>query len=167
MRFIRLRWPASVSLILLLFLLPGLVALAFERVAGGNRDSGAVHFFDAPSQAAEFIGYSRSIALTAEQQAVKNQVLGRIPAPCCRQYSVATCCCPCNLAKSVWGLSNFLIVKKRASAAELEKSVRGWLRFTNAKGYSGDACDTGGGCVRPFSANGCGGMDEKNLIAAR
>ncbi len=160
---IRLRGLASC---LALFGVPLFAAMALERAAAPPR-SGPVRFHDVRTRTAEFIDYSRSTALTPEQQSLKNRVLGTISAPCCKNYSIATCCCPCNLAKSVWGLSNFLIVKKRASAAEIEKSVRGWLRFTNANGYSGDACDTAGGCARPFSANGCGGMDEKNLIATR
>jgi hypothetical protein len=139
-------------------------AFALERAASGQSP---IRFFDAPSQAAEFIGYSRSITLTPSQQKLKDQVLGAMPAPCCKAYSQATCCCPCNLAKSVWGLSNYLIAKQHVSAARLDRAVKDWLAFVNPKGFSGDVCDTAGGCPRKFSENGCGGMDEKNLLAAR
>ncbi len=162
----RSRWATWITLGTILLGVPLGAALALERAAGTRR-AAPIRFFDAPSQAAEFIGYSRSIALTPPQQRLKERVLGAIPAPCCKDYSVATCCCPCNLAKAVWGLSNFLIARQHASAAELEKAVGGWLRFVNPKGFSGDACDTAGGCARAFSANGCGGMDETSLLAAR
>lgn len=54
-----------------------------------------------------------------------------------------------------------------AAVPELQGAVRGWMKFVNPKGFSGDVCDTAGGCGRSFSANGCGGMDERNLTAAR
>jgi hypothetical protein len=123
-------------------------------------------FFDRASQAAEFIGYSRSITLTAAQKAVRDRALGKLPAPCCSKFSAATCCCPCNLAKSVWGLSNYLIVREKATAGEVRRAAREWFAFVNPGGFSGDACDTGG-CARKFSSDGCGGMDERNLLAAR
>ncbi len=144
---------------------PLCAALAFEHAASGRPAS--MRYFDAPSQAAEFIGYNRSIALTPAQKALRDRALAAMPAACCEKFSQATCCCPCNLAKSVWGLSNFLIVRQHATAPELQAAVRGWLKFVNAKGFSGDACDTAGGCERNFSNNGCGGMDERNLVAVR
>ena len=152
---------ALVALLVVPFLLPSPGAARSERSAA------PIRFRDAGSQTAEFIGYTRSITLTPEQQARKNRVLGSIPAPCCKDYSVATCCCPCNLAKSVWGLSNYLIAKKNATDAKLEASVKDWLCFVNAKGFSGDVCYSSGGCDRPFDANGCGGMDEKKLVISR
>lgn len=122
----------------------------------------AVSFTDARRQAAEFISYDRSIVLTPEQQKVMDAGLSPIPAPCCAAYSIATCCCPCNLAKSTWGLSKFLIAKQDASATEVRAAASEWLQFTNSAGYTGDACFTGG-CNRPFSENGCGGMDDKHI----
>jgi hypothetical protein len=162
---IRPRVSTWIWLTVTLAVLPSLAALLLDRAAQAL--PAKMRFFDAPSQAAEFIGYSRSIALTPQQQKMKDRVLGAMHAPCCKAYSQATCCCPCNLAKSVWGLSNHLIVKQHASAAELGHAVNEWLAFVNPKGFSGDACDTGGGCARKFSENGCGGMDERNLLAAR
>jgi len=88
-------------------------------------------------------------------------------APCCKDYPLATCCCPCNLAKSAWGLANYMVARKGASAEQVKKTVGDWFAFVNPGGFSGEACDTAGGCARRFAHNGCGGMDEKNLITAR
>jgi hypothetical protein len=156
----------SWSLPVLLFGVPLCAALALERAGDARQKTAATRFHDVAAQSIKFISYSKSIALTAEQQDLRDRVLAKIPAPCCKEFPLSTCCCPCNLAKSVWGLSNYLIVEKNASAEQLDRTVKLWLGFTNARGYSGDACDIGG-CDRAFSANGCGGMDERNLLAAR
>jgi len=141
-----------------------IAAVAFDQAAAAGSP---VQFFDASSQAAEFIGYSRSIALTPEQKQIRDRALSKFAAPCCSTFSMATCCCPCNLAKSVWGLSNYLIVRDGAREAQVEKMARKWIGYVNAKGFTGDLCDSPGGCARKFSENGCGGMDERNLLAAR
>ncbi len=124
--------------------------------------TGAPPFTDARGQAAEFIAYDRSIALTEEQKKVMDEALSSIPAPCCAQYSMATCCCPCNLAKSTWGLSKFLIATQHASVAQVKAAASDWLHFTNSTGYSGDACFTKG-CNRSFERNGCGGMNDGQI----
>jgi hypothetical protein len=162
----RSRLSTWVFLVGTLFVLPALAALSLNGAASAVTAKKA-RFFDAPSQAAEFIGYNRSIVLTAEQQKLREKALSAIPAACCSKFSAATCCCPCNLAKSVWGLSNAMIVREHASVSQVQTAVRGWLRFVNGQGFTGDACDTAGGCGRHFSNNGCGGMDERNLLAAR
>jgi hypothetical protein len=157
-----------VPLTALVIVLPALAAFALDRAASAGSSSGKdIKFTDAPSQAAKFIGYQRSITLTSEQKILRDRALSGIAAPCCEKFSAATCCCPCNLAKSIWGLSNYVIVERKGAEKEIQKSVRGWLTFINSKGFSGDACDAAGGCGRAFSQDGCGGMDEKNLIAAR
>lgn len=120
-------------------------------------------FNDLRAQAKEFIGYADSISLAPEQQKLKEAVLSTIPAPCCKKFSAATCCCPCNMAKTIWGLSNFMLVRHNASAAELKTAVEGWIRVINPSGFSGDACFKGG-CERPFAKNGCAGMDHERLI---
>jgi hypothetical protein len=145
---------------------PLCVALALERAAS-KTPAAPVPFFDAASQSAEFIGYSRSITLTAEQKQIRDKALGSMPAACCDKFSQATCCCPCNLAKTVWGLSNYLIARKNADAAQVQKSVKDWLKFVNPKGFTGDICDSAGGCGKSFSNDGCGGMDERDLRNAR
>ena len=132
---------------------------ALYRWASARR---AVTFTDARRQAAEFISYDRSISLTPVQKEIMDQALSSIPAPCCDQFSIATCCCPCNLAKSTWGLSKFLIAKQQATATQVRAAAAEWLQFTNPGGYTGDACFTKG-CNRPFEANGCGGMDDRHI----
>jgi len=120
-------------------------------------------FNDLPAQTKEFIGYADSMSLTPEQQKVKEAVLTAIPAPCCKEFSAATCCCPCNMAKSIWGLSNFMLVRHNANAAELRTAVEGWIRVINPAGFSGDACHKRG-CDRPFAKNGCAGMNHERVV---
>jgi hypothetical protein len=126
-----------------------------------------VRFSDAQSQAEEFIGYTRSIQLTARQRETWEAALGSMASPCCKDFRLSTCCCPCNLAKSAWGLANFLIARRGANAAEVQNGVNGWLAFVNPSGFSGDVCVSSGGCGRKFAENGCGGMDETDFHAAR
>ncbi len=122
----------------------------------------AFSFTDARQQAAAFISYDHSITLTSEQQKVMDTALSSIPAPCCDRYSIATCCCPCNLARSTWGLAKLLITRDQASAAQVKSAALDWLQFINPDGYTGDACFTKG-CERPFERNGCGGMRENHI----
>ena len=156
---------SRLALAVLILGAPLCAALALDRAA--SKGAAAPKFFDSASQAAEFIGYDRSIALTPEQQKLRDKALSSIPAACCDKFSQAICCCPCNLAKTVWGLSNYMIVRQHTGASELVGAVRAWLKFVNPKGFTGDVCDSAGGCGRTFRDDGCGGMDEKNLLAAR
>jgi len=123
----------------------------------------ALVFKEVPSQTREFIGYYHSISLNAEQTKLKEAVLGSIPAGCCGEFSILTCCCPCNFAKSVWGLSHYAIVKLHYNADQLRQAVLDWTSRVNPAGFTGDACHRGG-CGRSFVSNGCGGMDEKKLV---
>lgn len=123
---------------------------------------GALQFTDAEMQPREFISYYHTIQLTPEQEAIKAQVLKAMPAACCSGSSAYTCCCPCNLSKTLWGLSNYVIAKKGVNAAQLKEVVDSWMAFTNQNGYSGDSCYKGGS-EREFHNNGCGGMDESKL----
>lgn len=120
-------------------------------------------FDDVKARTTEFIGWSNSIRLTPEQEKTKRQALGSIPAPCCKEYSIATCCCPCNLAKTVWGLANYAVARLGYDAAETRALTLDWLQATNPAGYSGDSCHRGG-CPKRFSANGCGGMKEDAVV---
>jgi hypothetical protein len=159
----RIAGSARIPFVAVLVLLSVATAFALDRRPA---QSESVKFFDVPSQAAEFIGYSRSIRLTAEQLKTWDAALGSMAAPCCKDFPLSTCCCPCNLAKSSWGLANFLIARRGASAEQVRESVAGWLAFVNPAGFSGDVC-VSGGCARRLSHGGCGGMDERNLLAAR
>ncbi|MFQ5527860.1 MAG: hypothetical protein ACE5GX_16580 [Thermoanaerobaculia bacterium] len=122
-----------------------------------------IEFSDVKQQTREFIGYYNSIKLTPEQELIKRQALSKVPAPCCSDNSAYTCCCPCNMAKTWWGLSHHLIVDEGYGADGVRAAVEGWIDFINPKGFSGDACYKGG-CVRPFHRNGCGGMSEKQIV---
>jgi hypothetical protein len=116
-----------------------------------------------PAEAALYIRYHRTIALTPEQEHVKARALSAIPAPCCSNFSIATCCCPCNMAKAVWGLSHHLIAERGAGADEVRAAVEDWLTAANPSGFRGDACFVAGGCQRPMKHDGCGGMDERTI----
>lgn len=156
----------SHSIFAAVLVLAALTVAHGKNVPKGKQAENAseLQFHSARDQAKEFIGYYHSIPLTAEQEKLKNEALSKIPAPCCAEYSIATCCCPCNLPKSVWGLSSYLIVKKGYDVQHVKATVERWIRFTNEKGYAGNACHKGG-CGRPFHEDGCGGMKEDQLSA--
>lgn len=116
------------------------------------------------ARARQYISDYHEITLDADQQKVKEEALGSIPAPCCSEYSTLTCCCPCNLAKTVWGLSHGLIARKGAGVEEVRRAVTDWLATVSPDGFSGLACHNGG-CARSFADNGCGGMSESQLLA--
>lgn len=140
------------------------VLLSYGLYAGTALSAeGGVEFTDVRSQAREFIGYYHSIELTPEQEAVKEQALTQLPAPCCSDNSAYTCCCPCNMAKSVWGLSNYLIAEKGYDAEQVEKAAQEWFAFINPEGFSGDVCYRGG-CNRSWAEGGCGGMGEEVIF---
>ncbi len=122
-----------------------------------------IEFRDVREHTREFIAYNRSIKLTPEQESVKKEALSAIPAPCCSDNTAYTCCCPCNMAKTWWGLASHLIANEGYGAEEVQAAVEAWIEFINPKGFTGKACYTGG-CVRPFHRNGCGGMDEHNVV---
>ncbi|MGE5347043.1 MAG: hypothetical protein ACM3JH_13905 [Acidithiobacillales bacterium] len=142
-------------------LVPALAVLA----AGGRAAPPAPRFAaarDLPAEAREYIKRA-DVPLPPELQKVRDEVLSKIPAPCCAKFSAATCCCPCNLAKSIWGLSNTMLVKHKANSKQLREAVLEWIRVNNSGPWSGDACFTGG-CGRPFAKNGCGGMNDRQIV---
>ena len=120
-------------------------------------------FHDVHAQTKQFIAWSDSIMLTPEQQKMKEEVLSSIPTMCCSEFSMLTCCCACNMAKAIWGLSNHMMVHEGADARRLRAAVLEWTRFIGPSGFTGDACSKGG-CARPFSDNGCGGMDADHVV---
>jgi hypothetical protein len=145
-------------------LLAGLGALALclsvvlIASAGPTREDGEPSF----PETASLVAYFHEIRLTPEQEDLKSRVLASLPAPCCSKFSMATCCCPCNLAKAVWGLSKHLIADKGYGEEELRKAVQDWIRSANASGFSGEACFEGR-CERPLHEDGCGGMRESAI----
>lgn len=135
--------------------------LLFFGTADGTETApsgSGVEFTDAKAQSAEFIGYYHSIQLDDAQEAIKRAALEPLPAPCCSDNSAYTCCCPCNLSKTIWGLSALLITEHGADADAVRSKVEEWIAFVNPDGYTGNVCTTAGGCPRPFAENGCGGM---------
>jgi len=135
------------------------LTLAAVVVAATNPEA----FTGDRAETERFLAYERDIQLTPEQEDVRVAALTPLPAPCCKKFSAATCCCRCNMAKATWGLAKHLIVHERASAELVRSRVAAWHQAINPDGFSGDACFNGG-CGRPFVKNGCGGMDEGNLV---
>lgn len=114
-------------------------------------------------QVLELMELYKSIELTPEQETIRRQALDEMPAPCCNNFPAATCCCECNLSRSLWGLSKVLITEHGAGAEEVSKAVTAWIEALNPDGYEGRTCMTGS-CNRPFKQGGCGGMNADHLI---
>jgi len=147
----------------LIVILCAVLAAFLAPAAATAAPTGHLAFTNADAQTRTFIGYYHSIKLTRAQEAVKNRALNSIPAPCCSDKPMRTCCCDCNLAKSVWGMSNYAVAKLGYTEAQLRDKVLAWLAFVNPRGFSGDSCYTGR-CGLAFDANGCGGMSESRLV---
>ena len=136
----------------------------------------------------QFIDWYNSIALSAEEQAMRDAALSSLVAPCCDDYPMSTCCCECNLARSVWGLSAYLITEKGYEVGQVQEASSQWLHFIRPDYYvasalveeginprqfgftTEDSCYTGG-CNLPFYSRtssghlgGCGGMEELVLV---
>jgi hypothetical protein len=132
----------------------------------------------------QFINWYYSIALSAEEEATRELALAPLVAPCCDQFPMSTCCCECNLARSVWGLSAHLITEKDYGADQLQESALQWLHFIRPGyyvastlekegiepeplGFTMESSCFAGNCERPFHTEtisghlgGCGGMEE-------
>jgi hypothetical protein len=140
-----------------------IAALAAPALAVSSKTKKDLTFTNAEAQARTFIGYYHSIKLTREQELIKARALSSLPAPCCSDKPMRTCCCDCNLAKSWWGMSNYAVAKLGYTEAQLRAKAIEWLAFVNPGGFSGDSCYTGR-CELPFDSNGCGGMQESRLM---
>jgi len=132
----------------------------------------------------QFIDWYNSIELSAEEQAIRDVALSSQVAPCCDEYPMSTCCCECNLARSVWGLSAYLITEKDYGVNRVQEATSQWLNFIRPDYYVGRALEEegidperwgfttesscfAGHCNRPFYTEtssshlgGCGGMEE-------
>ena len=142
----------------------GALTLASTLLLAGSgpaNESGE-RFHDVRAQTAEFMRYHRTIHLDPEQELVFRRALAALPAPCCSNNTALTCCCPCNMAQSWWGLAKYLIADEGLGEEGVKRVVAEWFEFINPDGFSGDVCYTGG-CNRPFAENGCGGMDPENV----
>jgi hypothetical protein len=120
-------------------------------------------FDDAAAQSRQFIEWYQTIQLTPQQEAVKKAALEALPAPCCSDNSAYTCCCECNVSRTVWGLTHYMIAKQDAGVEQVQAKVREWISFVNPQGYSGKSCYNGG-CARTFTNDGCGGMHADRLV---
>jgi hypothetical protein len=144
------------KLFAIFFLLIALSCIGFSARA----EKSDLQFTDVKKQTEEFIGYYKTIQLTSDQEEIKTEALKVMPAACCSQFSQATCCCVCNLSRSVWGLSKYLIAKKNYDALKVRAAVQKWIDFTHPKGYAGDSCPSRR-CGLAFHKDGCGGMGEQ------
>ena len=138
------------------------VALSVFLLVTISCGDGEIVFSDVQSQTGQFMDWERTIRLTPEQEAIKKQALGAMPAPCCSDNSAYTCCCPCNLSRTIWGLANYLIAEQGAGVKKVQAKTTEWVAFVNPEGFSGDVCYRGG-CPRPFKNNGCGGMKANQV----
>ena len=111
----------------------------------------------------QLIAYDNAITLTPQQEAVRVEALTPLAAPCCKQFSAATCCCRCNMKRASDGLAKHLIADLGFDALTVRAQVSAWQKAINPNGWSGDTCSTGG-CGRPFAQNGCGGMTPGQLV---
>ena len=122
-----------------------------------------IAFENVGAQSGQFIEWYRTIKLTPEQEAVKKAALVALPAPCCSDNNAYTCCCECNVSRTVWGLAHYMIAKQDAGVEQVRAKVREWIAYVNPNGYSGRSCYNGG-CARTFRNDGCGGMNADRLV---
>ncbi|MCP4200738.1 MAG: hypothetical protein GY769_02235 [bacterium] len=148
--------------LLTLAALAGLLATTLTSCAAVADGSDDFAFTTAEEDARRFVAWESEIELTGEQEQVMKEALEPMPAPCCSDNSAYTCCCPCNLAKSWWGLSKHLITERGAGVEEVRSTVEEWFARLNPDGFTGDICGTGG-CNRALRDNGCGGMSAARL----
>jgi hypothetical protein len=141
----------------------GLSAGTAAFLLNGCNLSAEIRFSDVEAQSREFMEWERTIKLTPDQEALKKVALEAIPAPCCSDNSAYTCCCSCNVSRTIWGLSNYMIAKQDAAPEAVREKVTEWVAFVNPAGYSGKTCYIGG-CPRPFHKDGCGGMNANHLV---
>ncbi len=160
----RFRTTVSVTALLASALL---IAAAIPSLSASSRaptsSPKALAFDGSRAETELFMRYNRTIKMTTEQEARWREALGEMRAPCCDSFSAATCCCECNLARSIWGLAKFMVVMEDASASEVRSTVERWLSVANPNGFDGNSCSSGR-CGKSFRDSGCGGMSEDRLV---
>ena len=137
-----------------------------------------------------FADWFYTVELTPEQATVVKQVLSEIPAPCCDDNSVYSCCCTkngkiCNLTRSARGLAHWLVAARGFEGEDLKAAVEEWLRFLKPEYYLARALEEQGlnpadyglaahetyescyarQCEAPLDAGGCGGMGLVVLLS--
>jgi hypothetical protein len=149
--------------LLSVFLLAGLGFGLGAWAGEGEVDWSSGKYTGSEEEVLTLMAFYDSIQLTAEQEAVRQEALGPLPAACCNEFSMATCCCECNLSRSIWGLSKHLIAERGADAEQVRGAVQAWVATINPGGYEGKTCMTGQ-CGKPFKEDGCGGMNKHHLV---
>jgi len=140
-----------------------LMTSASACFAGEPAEKGTASSAVTAPEVQELLHFNRTITLTEAQQKTWQTALSKIPAPCCSSFTAATCCCECNMARALWGLAKHLIADEGADATRVEEEVRAWIAASNPDGYSGQACFRSA-CGKAFAKDGCGGMNEKQLV---
>ena len=136
-----------------------IVPLAFLLLWGVSAQADEeLTFTDVRAQTAEFMRYYEEIELDADQAAIFQEALTPLPAPCCSDRSALTCCCPCNQARTWWGLTKHLIVHHGYDVEQTRAKVVEWFEFTHPDGEREGRSCYAGRCPLPFSKDGCGGM---------
>jgi len=115
------------------------------------------------AQIEQFIRFDQKIRLAPAEEKIRHDALVDMPAPCCKDYSAATCCCQCNLSRSTWGMAKYLITRKGADAKQVRAAAEQWVKLVNPSGFTGTSCYRGF-CGRTFKNNGCGGMSADDLV---
>ena len=158
--------PRWFFVLCILTLVPGFGCTTTDNNSNEKATSGTHEYVlgGATEEAQRFIDINRNVTLTPEQEAVRVAALSQLPAPCCSEFTAATCCCECNLTRAIWGLSKSLIVNG-ADVSEVRDAVAAWTKKLNPSGYAGDACFKGR-CKQSITEDACGGMDENNLISS-
>ena len=152
----RLSRPVALLTVVVLGMTAGY--LMADETAGGLLD-----FSDPQARTPDLLRLYEEIELTAEQEAIKKEALEAIPAACCSDNTAYTCCCPCNLSRTVWGLSAWLITEQGADAETVRSEVERWYGAVNSGEFPGNTCYTAGGCGKPFANGGCGGMNPAHV----
>jgi len=98
----------------------------------------------------QFIDWYNAIDLTSAQRALREGALRPLVAPCCDEYPMSTCCCECNLSRSVWGLSAYLITEKGYTADQLQEAILQWLHFIRPDYYVASSLEEAGKIPRVF-----------------
>jgi len=99
----------------------------------------------------QFIDWYNAINLTSAQRALRDEALRELVAPCCDEYPMSTCCCECNLSRSVWGLSGYLITEKGGyTVDQLQEAILQWLHFIRPDYYVASTLEEEGKIPRVF-----------------
>lgn len=135
-----------------------------NAAATANTKAGSTTAFTGDRAETErLLAFDKSIRLTDAQEKVRLEALTPMAAPCCKQFSAATCCCRCNMMRARDGLAKHLIADLGLDAVTVRASVAAWHQAINPDGFTGDSCSTGQ-CGHAFADNGCGGMAEGQLV---